>query len=112
LQALSNFLLKNIRGEDLTCRYGGEEFILVLPEATREDTIRRAEELRRGIAGLKVVHKGVTLQDVTVSVGVAIYPEHGEAVEVVLKSVDLALYRAKQEGRNRIALPPLAPVIS
>ena len=111
LQALSNFLLKNIRGEDLPCRYGGEEFILILPEATREDTIRRAEELRRGISGLKVVHKGVTLQDVTVSVGVAIYPEHGDTIEVVLKSVDLALYRAKQEGRNRIALPPVASLI-
>ncbi len=109
LQSLSNYLLKSIRGEDLPCRYGGEEFILMLPEATLEDSIKRAEELRKGIAGIKVVHKGITLKDMTVSVGVAVYPEHGDTVEVILKSADLALYRAKQEGRNRIALPPFVP---
>ena len=106
LRELGAFLLKNTRGGDIICRYGGEEFVAVLPGADAKTTAIRAEELRKGVKELLVYHLGKPLGTCTISLGVSAYPEHGQTSETVLKSADMALYRAKNEGRDRVVVAP------
>jgi len=101
LQELGLFLQRNTRGEDIACRYGGEEFLLILPEAPLEIATQRGHELLRGIRDLKIVYHGQPLH-ITASVGVALFPHHSSNVRDVVKSADLAMYRAKRRGRDRI----------
>jgi diguanylate cyclase (GGDEF)-like protein/PAS domain S-box-containing protein len=102
LQFLGNFLQANIRQEDIACRYGGEEFILIMPEAPLEVTRLRAEKLRQGVEKLQVEYQGRPLGPVTVSLGVAVFPDHGNNGEALIRAADAALYRGKQGGRNRV----------
>ncbi|HEY9077844.1 MAG TPA: diguanylate cyclase [Anaerolineaceae bacterium] len=104
LRELGIFLSANVRSEDVACRYGGEEFILILPEATLDDVIKRALKLRDGINSLKIQHLDQTFGPITVSQGVAGFPEHGASAGQVLRAVDAALYRAKRGGRDRVVL--------
>ena len=104
LQTLGQFLTTSIRGEDIACRYGGEEFILLLPGAGLEDTRKRAEELREKVHYLDVTFQGELLKTVTFSLGVSVFPQHGNAGEQLIQNADLALYRAKAEGRDRVAV--------
>ncbi len=104
LRELGALLMRNLRREDVACRYGGEEFVLVLPEASLADGERRAEELRDEIKRLRVSDKGRLLGPLTASFGVAAYPDHGLAGDVLLRAADTALYRAKREGRDRIII--------
>ena len=75
---------------------------MILPEASIEVTQQRAEQLREEFKFLTVQHRGQTLGALTLSVGVAVFPEHGTTVEDILHAVDTALYRAKAEGRDRV----------
>ena len=84
--------------------YGGEEFALILPEAPLQATQRRAEELRAGISSLRVEYRGQPLGTITLSLGVAIFPDHGLNRDALLRTADAALYRAKAEGRNRAGI--------
>src|SRR2546422_5981503 len=102
LRELGEFLRSRTRGEDIACRYGGEEFVVILSEASIEVTQQRAEQLREEFKFLTVQHRGQTLGALTLSVGVAVFPEHGTTVEDILHAVDTALYRAKAEGRDRV----------
>lgn len=102
LREVGAVLQRSIRGEDIACRYGGEEFILILPEASLRDSAQRAEQIRDAIRAISVVHGTEAVGPVTVSLGVAIYPEDGRSAESVLRSADAALYRAKAGGRNRV----------
>jgi len=102
LQAVGSFLRSNIRREDIACRYGGDEFVLILPEAPLEVTCLRAEKLRQEVQRLQVNYRGQPLGSLTISLGVAAFPNHGDRVELVIKAADAALYRAKEEGRNRV----------
>lgn len=102
LQTLSSYLQANIRQEDVVCRYGGEEFLLIMPEASLETTRQRAEKLRQGTQDLQVEYQGRVLGPVNVSLGVAVFPDHGASGEEVIRAADLALYRAKEGGRNRV----------
>jgi diguanylate cyclase (GGDEF)-like protein len=104
LRELGALLMRNLRREDVACRYGGEEFVLVLPEASLADGERRAEELRDEIKRLRVSDKGRLLGPLTASFGVAAYPDHGLGGDVLLRAADTALYRAKREGRDRIII--------
>src|SRR5438445_13130244 len=90
--------------EHIACRYGGEEFVVILPEASMEVTQQRAERLREEFKHLNVQHRGRSLGPVTLSVGVAVFPEHGSTAEEILRAADHALYQAKAEGRDRVAL--------
>lgn len=109
LRELGSFLKKYTRGEDIACRYGGEEFTLILPEASVGDTRKRAEELRKGVKErLRVKHNG-KFHKITISLGVAVYPLHGPSADEALNSADMALYRAKAEGRDRVIVASLAP---
>ncbi len=104
LKELGNLLNKNVRGADIACRYGGEEFVLILPGASLEVSKERAELLRNQVKTLQVKHKDQTLKSVSISLGVAVFPKHGSNADVVLKSADDALYRAKHEGRDRVVV--------
>lgn len=103
LRKLSNILLKHIRREDVPSRYGGDEFIIILPDASQQVIRERAELLRKRIEALKIKFEGQTIGRITVSLGVAIFPNDGTTDSALLKAVDVALYRAKHEGRNRVA---------
>ncbi|MBN9148569.1 MULTISPECIES: PleD family two-component system response regulator [unclassified Nitrobacter] len=94
---------KSIRGIDLACRYGGEEFVIVMPETDLKVAGIVAERLRRSIAGEPfAVHNGAKRIEVTISIGLSMLERKGEPVANVLKRADLALYRAKHDGRNRV----------
>lgn len=100
LAEIGTFLLEHIRGGDAACRYGGEEFLLILPETPFEKTLEKAEKIRQGIKCLNSIRQNLHL-DVTMSLGVAVFPEHGTSMTELIHRVDTALYRAKQEGRDR-----------
>lgn len=105
LRCLSRFLQEHVRGSDIACRYGGEEMVLVLPEASLEDAMQRAEQLRQGVKLLRIDHPQLLgTGTITVSVGVACFPIHGSSSEIVLQAADLALYQAKATGRDRVAV--------
>ena len=104
LRELGGFLLTHIRREDIACRFGGEEFILILPGATLLTTRTRAELLQDGLKQLRIQHNDQLLEGLTLSFGVALYPDHGSTGMAVIRSADTALYRAKQTGRNRIEM--------
>jgi diguanylate cyclase (GGDEF)-like protein len=107
LRQVGQFLQANVRAEDIACRFGGEEFVVILPKASAEDTRRRAEALRLGIRSLRTEHGGPTFPTLTMSVGVAAYPQHGATGESLLRAADEALYRAKAEGRDRVVVAGL-----
>jgi diguanylate cyclase (GGDEF)-like protein len=90
------------RGEDVACRYGGEEFVALLPGATLQDATARAENLRVAVERITVRYGDDNLPRITISVGVAAFPEFGNGVMEVLKVADTALYAAKANGRNRV----------
>jgi diguanylate cyclase (GGDEF)-like protein len=102
LKELGNLLRKRTRGEDIACRYGGEEFILILSDADIDSTKQKAEEIREDIKRLKIKHRTQIL-NITASLGIAIYPVHGITTEETLKSADVALYKAKANGRDQVA---------
>ena len=97
-------LYLRFRGADIACRYGGEEFTLILPEASVEATLQRGEELREAVGGIRLEHLGQPLGVITLSLGVAAFPDHGSNKESLLRIADAALYRAKKEGRNRVVI--------
>lgn len=109
LRAVGGFLQEHIRGSDVACRYGGEEFMLILPDASLEDTYHRAHELRAGIKNLQIQYNDRQLPPVTVSVGVASFPVHGATIEEVIKVADTALYQAKTLGRDQVVLAQQDP---
>lgn len=108
LRALGDFMQQRTRAEDIACRYGGEEFALVLPEAPLKATVERAERLREGVKQISVHYGEQLIGGLTVSLGVAASPEHGSSSPALLRRADLALYRAKHQGRDRVVVAELA----
>ncbi len=104
LRAVGRHLLTLARGEDIPCRYGGEEFVLVMAHASPATVRERAERLRVGVQELRIEYEGRSVGPITLSVGVAMFPEHGESGQAVLQAADAALYRAKESGRNRVVV--------
>lgn len=102
LQRVGELLASLTRGEDIACRYGGEEFILVLPEADATLALQRAEQIRKAISTATVTHAGQELGPATASLGVATAPGDGDTPRKLLDCADAALYRAKESGRNRV----------
>lgn len=92
------------RIEDIPCRFGGEEFALVLPEATAEVALVRAGQIRGALASQVIMHMGHQLEPVTVSIGIAAAPDNGRTVDELVQAADSALYRAKKAGRDRAEL--------
>jgi diguanylate cyclase (GGDEF)-like protein len=119
LTALGTLLKSHIRGEDIACRYGGEEFLLILPGVSIAIALERAERLRLAVKEMYQHYPG--LKPTTLSSGVAVYPEYGDTGLQLIQAADAALYRAKEAGRDRVmaaehsertiaAAPPAPPV--
>jgi diguanylate cyclase (GGDEF)-like protein/PAS domain S-box-containing protein len=109
LRETASFLLKSVRAEDIVCRFGGEEFLVILPVADLKATQARAERIRSKLRELTVLHQGQPLGMVTVSVGVAELPRHGSSPKELIEAADAALYRAKKEGRDRVVVASPVP---
>ena len=103
LKATGTLLAAHARAEDIPCRYGGEEFTLVLPNMSLAVATERAEELRSTFAAMAVRFGEFDLRS-TFSIGIAVYPEHGKLPDELTQRADRALYRAKAEGRNRVVV--------
>jgi len=103
LQSLANFLKDNTRRGDIICRYGGEEFVILMPDASLASAYERAEMWRSKFESYIVEYEGQSLS-ITFSVGVAGYPVHGVTGDEVLQSADRALYLSKTNGRNRVTV--------
>jgi diguanylate cyclase (GGDEF)-like protein len=102
LRSLSATIAAHVRSEDVACRFGGDEFSLILPEASLEDLTRRAEQLCQVIRKFTISWRGRPLSGITASIGVAVFPDNGSTVDELMKSADDALYSAKAEGRDRV----------
>jgi diguanylate cyclase (GGDEF)-like protein len=102
LTRVADELRLNVRKSDVACRFGGDEFLLILPECTLEDAVLRAQALRRVIEAAPFELGRTDIGSVTMSLGVAALPEHGSSGEELLKAADKALYTAKKGGRNRV----------
>jgi diguanylate cyclase (GGDEF)-like protein len=104
LRAVGDFLSQRTRGQDVACRYGGEEFVLILAGAAADDGCKRAELLREELKQLTVLHAGQVLGRISVSIGTSAFPGQGATGEELLRAADEALYRAKAEGRDRVVV--------
>ena len=105
LAAFGEFLRARIRKEDMPCRYGGEEFVVILPGASLAHASARVAELREATKRLSVDYQGRTLGPVTLSFGIAVFPDHATTERSLLRAADASLYRAKQRGRDRVEVP-------
>jgi len=109
LREWSEILKAKFRGSDIVCRYGGEEFVIILPDISGDDARQRLEQLRSDLARMVVREEGHLIQSVTVSIGVAYYPVHGRNSQSLLQAADHAMYRAKEMGRDRIEVAAEEP---
>ncbi len=103
LQSFTKVLTSHFRGSDIICRYGGEEFALVLPDSSLNDAEMRADDLRTKVKGLAMSHRETALGPITCSIGIAEFPVDGSTAEELLRVADKCLYEAKKQGRDRIA---------
>jgi len=103
LKALAELFKRSSRESDLICRYGGEEFVAVMPNMSADQAMERAEFWRRQLKDLSVDHAGARI-GITLSAGVAVFPEHGNSPGVLIARADEMLYKSKQAGRNRISV--------
>ena len=106
LCAVGHFLRSRLRAYDVACRYGGDEIVVVVPGADTADAMALAEQLRTGIEQIAISEANGAAPRLTASLGVASFPEQGTTPEAILHAADTALYRAKAEGRNRVASAP------
>jgi diguanylate cyclase (GGDEF)-like protein/PAS domain S-box-containing protein len=112
LRRMAEVFREHFRGDDVVCRYGGEEFAIILPESNATDAARRADLLRAEARKIEIRHQGHRLEAVTFSVGVAAFPENGATGEEILRAADQSLYQSKADGRDRVtvAAPQIVPV--
>jgi diguanylate cyclase (GGDEF)-like protein len=103
LQHFANFLTERIRRGDVLCRYGGEEFVIFMPNAPLASAYERAEAWRSELANSFIEYEGLHLKT-SFSAGVAGFPIHGSTSDIILNAADKALYRAKESGRNKVVL--------
>jgi len=102
LRQIGLFLHDSVRGGDVACRYGGEEFLVILPEICLEDAVERAESLRIGVEKMNEKEYRTYPGKLSISLGVALYPQHGDSVHTIMQAADQAMYQAKRAGRNRV----------
>jgi diguanylate cyclase (GGDEF)-like protein len=101
LQAITKFLVEHSRRGDIVCRYGGEEFVILMPNASLETSYERAEMWRQDFSESVIEYEDMKLS-ATFSAGVATFPEHGRTGDAILQAADKALYKAKDAGKNKV----------
>lgn len=101
IKTLADILLRNVRSSDIAVRYGGEEFLVVLMDCGAKDALTVAEKIRAEVEATKIPLPGGMLQK-TVSIGIATYPDDSDTFWQIVKFADVALYRAKETGRNKV----------
>ena len=104
---VAGILQESFREPDVVCRYGGEEFIAILPETEIKDALAAAERVRCDVEQKSHGVAGACNRGVTVSVGVATFPENGSDADTLLETVDRLMYRAKEQGKNKLYYDPL-----
>jgi diguanylate cyclase (GGDEF)-like protein len=104
LRTVAQSLEQSVRSEDVVCRYGGEEFVIILPEIGEALARERAEEIRLAVSRLRLKFKEDTLRPVTISIGLAMYPNPARDAIDLLRMSDQALYSAKRAGRDRVVI--------
>jgi diguanylate cyclase (GGDEF)-like protein len=104
LQTIGDLLSKQVRKSDIACRYGGEEFLLVLYDTSLNEAIERAEHLRKKISNMKFNFANNVIDSITASFGVALYSEYNESMEKLIREADQALYESKKMGRDRVTV--------
>jgi diguanylate cyclase (GGDEF)-like protein/PAS domain S-box-containing protein len=110
IREFGRILREHLRKSDISCRYGGDEFVLILPDSSIADTQERVEQIRKFLKGLQQIHYGEEAFDrITLSAGIAYMPEHGTTENELLQAADQALYAAKKAGRDRIVIYKAAP---
>ena len=102
LCALGQLIQDQVRQEDIACRFGGEEFLLIMPGAPMDVALDRAKVLNEGVKQLHI--QSSSLKAITISAGVAIFPDHGSSGKEVIRAADAALYQAKEAGRDRVVV--------
>ena len=108
LRALADAITGSIRQGDVACRYGGEEFMLVLPGAGAHQGSLLAERVRAAVEGLRLDYAGEAIGGFSASLGVATFPDCGDSAETLILAADRALYAAKAGGKNRVTFAALA----
>ncbi len=109
LKEIAQVLQSKSRKMDIACRYGGEEFLLILPNCPLDIAVQRAEQLRTAVRELALTHEGQRLGQITLSLGVACYPDHANSGEALVRITDSFLYQAKKAGRDRVASAEQVP---
>lgn len=104
LKEMAEVFRKHFRSDDIICRYGGEEFAVILPESSAKDAMKRASALRAGVKKISLRNRGRVLDTVTISVGIAAFPDHGQTTDELLHTADKCLYQSKAEGRDRVTV--------
>lgn len=101
LRAFAQFLVDHTRRSDVVCRYGGEEFVILMPNATMQDSYERVEVWRQDFSETAINYDSMKFS-ATFSAGLATFPDHGSTGDAILQAADQALYRSKNNGRNRV----------
>jgi diguanylate cyclase (GGDEF)-like protein len=104
LRSFADLFRRHFRNDDVICRYGGEEFAVILPESSSADAAKRAATLRAAVKKIGLRYRGQPLDQVTFSIGIAAFPEHGQTGEELLRAADQCLYQSKAEGRDRVTV--------
>jgi diguanylate cyclase (GGDEF)-like protein len=112
LKTMAQVFRRYFRSEDVVCRYGGEEFSVILPEASIEDATKRTDALRRELLKVTIRHLDQTLDPVTLSIGLASFPQHGITAEQLLSKAEECLYESKAAGRERVTAPQANEVVT
>jgi diguanylate cyclase (GGDEF)-like protein len=109
LITLADLLLSMFRQNDIVCRYGGDEFLVIMPESSLEGAQYRAEILRQDFAALSIQYGDMILH-ATISIGIAGYPQHGDTLDAIIQSADVAIYAAKEAGRNQVQVGKMGTI--
>jgi diguanylate cyclase (GGDEF)-like protein len=105
LRRIAQAMLENTRNSDMVCRYGGEEFCIICPELSKEDAKKTAEKLRQIVQALELPKiKSVPTENLTISSGIASFPDDGSNAYQLIQNADKALYKAKESGRNQVCV--------